>query len=69
MQSTDNDQVNKEVERLLAPLKEKEPAQYNIIKTLIAEMPNDPKLDAPIAYTKAIEDKIYRLIDEQVKFI
>ncbi|MDN3548929.1 hypothetical protein [Mucilaginibacter aquaedulcis] len=69
MEGTENKQVNKEVERFLAGLKAKEPAQYDIIKTLIGEMYNDPKLNNPEATSKTIEDKIYRLIDDQVKYL
>jgi len=68
MQSTKNNQVNEEVERLLSDLKKTNLAQYDIITTLIQEMYTDPKRDMPEGTTRAIEDKIYRLIDEQAKF-
>lgn len=68
MQSTKNSHVNEEVERLLADLKEQDHMQYVIVTTLIQEMYTDPKLDMPEGTTRAIEDKIYRLIDEQARF-
>ena len=68
MQSTKNSHVNEEVERLMADLKEQDEVQYAIVTTLIQEMYTDPKRDMPEGTTRAIEDKIYRLIDEQARF-
>lgn len=68
MKSIQNDHVTQEVEKMLAPLKKANPAQYDIINTLINDVYSDPKIEHPEALTKAIESRLYRLIDEHVRF-
>ena len=68
MKSIQNDHVTQEVEKMLAPLKEANPAQYDIITRLINDVYSDPKIEQPEALTRAIEDKLYRLIDDHVRF-
>lgn len=63
-----NSNVNKEVDRLLSPLKERDLAKYNIIRTLLDDVYDDPSLASPEATTKEIENNLYRVIDNHVRF-
>lgn len=68
MESTKNSNVFKEVEKLLSPLREKDSVQYQIIQNLIDEVYEDPTLNSPEALSKEIENKLYKLIDDHIKF-
>jgi hypothetical protein len=68
MEGTKNSNVIKEVERLLAPLKSKEPLQYQIIQNLIDDVYEDPTLGSPERTSTEIENKLYKMIDDHVRF-
>ena len=68
MESIKNSNVTKEVEKLLAPLKEKDIAQYNIIRNLVDQVYTDPTLHSPEATNKEIENRLYRMIDDHIQF-
>jgi len=68
MESTKNINVNKELERLLEPLRQTSQAQYEIVRALIDEVYNDPTLGSPEATSRDIENKLYRMIDDHIKF-
>jgi len=68
MESTSNNNVTKELERLLAPLKQGNPLQYNIIQNLIDAVYVDPTIHSPEALSKEIENKLYKMIDDHIRF-
>lgn len=68
MQSTNNNNVTKELERLLAPLKQKDIVKYNIIQNLIDEVYNDPTIHSPESHSREIENKLYKMIDDHIRF-
>jgi hypothetical protein len=67
MTGTKNSNVNQEVERLLAPLKEKEIVQYHIIQDLLDEVYKDPTLGTE-STSKEIENKLYKMVDDHLRF-
>jgi|GEM_PF-6212288 len=68
MESATNNKVTKELERLLAPLKKSEPVKYSIIQNLIDEVYNDPTIHLPETLSKEIENKLYKMINNHVRF-
>jgi hypothetical protein len=68
MQSTNNNNVTRELERLLAPLKNKDIVQYNIIQNLIDEVYKDPTIHSAESHSKEIENKLYKMIDDHIRF-
>ena len=63
-----NSNVNKEVDRLLIPLKERDLAKYNIVRALLDDVYDDPSLGSPEATTKEIENRLYKIIDDHVQY-
>lgn len=68
MESTSNNNVTKELDKLLAPLKLSDQLQYNIIQNLIDAVYNDPSIHSPEATSKEIENKLYKMIDDHIRF-
>lgn len=68
MKSVKNNHVNKELERLLEPLRNSKSAQYDIIAALFDEVYTNDDISRPESLSKDIENKLYRLIDEHVKY-
>jgi hypothetical protein len=68
MESTRNNDVNRELERLLTPLRESSQVHFDIVRALIDEVYQDPTLGSPEKTSREIENKLYRMIDDHIKF-
>ncbi|MFN3753716.1 hypothetical protein [Flavobacterium sp.] len=66
MSGVKNNNVRKELEKLLAPLKESAQAEYNILLDLIDAVYEDPKINQPEASSSQIENMLYQWIDNSV---
>lgn len=66
MSSIKNNNVRKELEKLLLPLKESSQAEYNMVMNLIEEVYDDPRINQPEASSSTIENKLYQWIHTSV---
>lgn len=66
MSSVKNNNVRRELENLLSPLKVSSESEYNMLMNLIDEVYDDPKINQPEASSSTIENKLYQWIDSSV---
>lgn len=66
MSSVNNNNVRKELENLLSPLRESSQAEYNILISLIEEVYDDPKINQLEATSPIIESRLYQWIINSV---